>query len=537
MDQLKLVLEHKFWILAGLALLLPPIGWYAATDNLATVTAGRFKKIGEDEKRVNDLKAECPNEKWIAGAQEIDRELTNSVVQSQERLYDHQKPAFTLPPVVKQALEKCKLTYRHEGTMSDDFLNARILFVESYNDEWKSVVRLVKPFNMTTGEGLVVLPDEQTQEGGMTRHGEVDGWRQSLGFTAGQMWEVQEDVWFLRALMEAVARVNEGTTELGNSRVKKIIEATLRGGDLTDLKARQAGNTGAKPGSTPSATPTRTNVGLHLSSAGATGSESAFKPPKAFDANDVFGDDGSQGNANMDTKGRKFDMAAGPVEVKRWFEVTQKWKTRGFVLKLVMDEREIPTLLTSLTQSPFPVEILHVEHTAHTGGAGSDLSRANPSTNQPPGTENVQPTREQQELQKKVHDTLKIAFNVHYLADVIVAGKFTIYLEPPRSRTRAAAASGSTAAAAPRPASAIGTGNAKAADSTGGSGKTVPRATAKSVTTPATPLAKSAPSPSKKGSPPTAAPPAKPGASTPAASPVPITTTNPVPTKSGLSGK
>ena len=35
MDQLKVLLEYKFWILAGVALLLPPIGWYAATDDLA----------------------------------------------------------------------------------------------------------------------------------------------------------------------------------------------------------------------------------------------------------------------------------------------------------------------------------------------------------------------------------------------------------------------------------------------------------------------------------------------------------------------
>ena len=38
MDQLKAILEYKFWILAGLAILLPPIGWWAATDSLATET-------------------------------------------------------------------------------------------------------------------------------------------------------------------------------------------------------------------------------------------------------------------------------------------------------------------------------------------------------------------------------------------------------------------------------------------------------------------------------------------------------------------
>ena len=248
MDQLKLVLEYKFWILAGLALLLPPIGWYAATDNLASETAGRVKKIDDTEKQVSDLK-DPQNEKWIAGEKEIDRELNASVNQSQERLYEHQKPVMTMPALVQQALDKCKLTYRHEGTVSDDFLNARDFFVQSYSEDWKNAVKIVKPFSMTTGEGLVVLPDpQQQQEGGITRHWEVESWRQSLGFTAAQMWDVQEDVWFLRCLMQAIARVNEGTTELGNSRIKKISEATLRGGDLSDLKLRQAGNTGSKPG-------------------------------------------------------------------------------------------------------------------------------------------------------------------------------------------------------------------------------------------------------------------------------------------------
>ena len=202
------------------------------------------------------------NEKWIAGVKEIDRELNTSVNQSQERLYEHQKPVMTMPAIVQQALDRCKLTYRHEGTVSDEFLTARELFVQSYAEDWHNTVKIVKPFSMTTGEGLVVLPDpqQQQQEGGITRHWEVESWRQSLGFTADDMWGVQEDVWFLRCLMQAIARVNEGTTELGNSRIKKINEAILRGGDLSDLKLRQAGNTGSKPGTTA----TRPSSGMHL---------------------------------------------------------------------------------------------------------------------------------------------------------------------------------------------------------------------------------------------------------------------------------
>jgi hypothetical protein len=535
MDQLKLLLEYKFWILAGVALLLPPIGWYAATDDLATKTSVRVTKIDDTEKQVGNLK-DPQNEKWIAGVKEIDRELNASVNRSQERLYEHQKPVMTTPGIVQQALDKCKLTYRHEGTVSDDFLNARDFFVQSYSEDWHNAVKIVKPFSMTTGEGLIVLPDpQQQQEGGITRHWEVESWRQSLGFTAGQMWDVQDDVWFLRCLMQAIARVNEGTTELGNSRIKKISEATLRGGDLSDLKLRQAGNTGSKPG----ATATRPGTGMHL--AGMTGSsgpgvESTYKPPKPFDPDDIFGDDGSKGSATGDPRGRKFDVASTPTVVKHWFDDTPKWKTRGFVLKLVMDEREIPSLLTSLTQSAFPVEILHVEHSVHLGGPGTDLSRATQSaataTVNTDGAEQ-QPSREQQELQRKVQESLNMAFRMHYLSDVIVAGKFTIYLEPASARSKSAVAAAPASSSRPASASpASGTAIGKAAGSAAKSPIGVPT---KSVAGSATPAAKS-PSSSLGKAPP--GPAAQPVKAAPSASvPVSGKKTNPVPTQSGPSAK
>ncbi len=321
------------------------------------------------------------------------------------------------------------------GPYQTNFSPRRELFVQSYAEDWHNTVKIVKPFSMTTGEGLVVLPDpQQQQEGGITRHWEVESWRQSLGFTADDMWGVQEDVWFLRCLMQAIARVNEGTTELGNSRIKKINEAILRGGDLSDLKLRQAGNTGSKPGMTA----TRPGAGMHLAGSSGPGGESTYKPPKPFDADDIFGDDGSKGSANGDPRGKKFDAVSTPTVVSRWFEKTDKWRTRGFVLKLVMDEREIPTLLTSLTQSAFPVEILHVEHAVHMGGAGTDLSRATQSavaaTQNAEGAEPL--SREQQELQRKIQESLNMAFRMHYLSDVIVAGKFTVYLEPASAKSK-----------------------------------------------------------------------------------------------------
>ena len=341
MDQLKLALEHKFWILAGLAILLPPIGWWAATDNLATETANRFKKIAEYEKKIPKAD-DVPNDKWIQGEKQIDGELTSELSQSWEHLYEHQKPEMTFPPIVQEALAKCKIRYRGEGSATEDFLAAKDFFTQKYLEDWKNAIDVIKPFKISTGEGLVRLPDDQSQtDSGITRHTEVEQWRQSLAFTGGQMWDVQEDVWFLRSLMKAIARVNTGTTEIGNSRIKKLNEATLRGGDLADLNARLSGKSGS--GAAAGATRPQISGGTGVFSRGfgsGLRSESSYKAPKAFDADDVFGDDGSKSSATADPHDKKSGVPT--VEIKRWVDSKQKWRKRGFVLRVVMDEREFP---------------------------------------------------------------------------------------------------------------------------------------------------------------------------------------------------
>lgn len=437
MDQLKIALEHKFWILAGLAILLPPIGWWAATDNLAKETSDRNSHIAATEKRIPDpAKSQFPNEKWIDGAVAIDRELTASVIQSQQHLFDHQKSVMMFPPVVQNALDKCKLKYRAKAAPTRDFLNAKEFFVGQYLEDWKSAVDVVKPFKFETGEGLVLVPDDQTSDSSaITKHYEVEQWHQSLGFTDDQMWDVQEDIWFLRSLMEAIARVNRGTTEIGNARIKKINKAILRGGDVTDLANRRAGKASATSAASGASSKSGAmsggfNIGRNRTGGGG-GGEVSYKAPKAFDPDDEFGDDGS-GQSAAATGGRaKKDVPL--VEAKRWVAESSKWHKRGFVLELVMDEREIPTLLTSLSESPFPVEIVHVEHKVHTSGAGtSDFSRSATmaSGNATANPDSPQLTKEQQQQQRRIIEGLGIAFNMHYLADVTVAGTLTIYNEP-----------------------------------------------------------------------------------------------------------
>jgi hypothetical protein len=451
MDQLKLALEHKFWILAGLAILLPPIGWWAATDNLKTETTSRTKTIEGYDKRIPDPKG-APNEKWIDGAKQIDRELTVSVAQSQEHLFDHQTSEMTFPQVVQEALDQCKVRYHGDGGPTQGFLDAKNFFAHSYAEDWKNVVNLIRPFNMSTGEGLVLISDDPTGQEAMpiTRHGEVAQWRQSLVFTSTQMWEVQEDIWFLRSLMQAIARVNQGATEIGNARIRKLNEVRLRGGDLTDLASRKSGKSTSN---NPNGGATPQSGGMRVSFGGVRGSgssqESSYKPPKAFDPDDIFGDDGGK-STQIDTRSKR-DRDVNVFVTKRWADQNAKWRKRGFVLRLVMDEREIPKLLTSLSESAFPVEIRHVEHSVYDSMTAPLTSQAGtPRTSTEISELSQEQQAQQQALERRIAEGLRMALNSHYLADVIVAGTLTIYEEPAgtTSKSAAAAQTGSNQASA-----------------------------------------------------------------------------------------
>jgi hypothetical protein len=477
MDQLKAILEYKFWILAGLAILLPPIGWWAATDSLAVETEAREKKIADAEKALGTVK-EVPNDKWIQGAKEIGRELNASVAESQEHLYQHQKGVMKFPQIVQDALDKCHLKYRQDGT-TQDFFNAKEFFVGCYDQDWKDARDVVKPFNVRTGEGLVLLPLELTSTGTevplITRHPEVESWRQTLGFTAAQMYDVQEDVWFLRSLMQAIAKVNAGTTEIGNARIKRLIQASLRGGDASDLAARRQ----AKGGTTATASRSRSmsaNFGSRPGGAGG-GGDSQYKGPKNFDPDDIFGSDGSK-----DTSGGtgKKDAAAS-VDVKRWVEATQKYNKRGFVLQVVMDEREIPSLLTALSESPFPIEIKHVEHQVYTGRTGAEFSQLNNALNE--SVEGVEQTIEQKKQQQRIMDGMRMAFNVNYLAEVTVAGTLTFYNAPASaaSKSTATGKAGGTQPAAAKTQSSTGAVGGKGSAGAGAT-KASPAATKPSAT-------------------------------------------------------
>lgn len=466
MDQLKIVLEHKFWILSALAALLSPIGWWWATSDMAQQTKDRTGKIESAFKSIKTFSepsriSEIPNDQWIKGAKGVSADLAKQVDRSQQELFDRQKQEMVMPEMLQSAMDQAKLKYgRDDSTVKNvrDLVMIKRFFTQTYNEQWLQAVYIIDPFIPTTGDGKVLLGDGLDPVHANTvlpKAAQVRQWDMTQNFSAMEMWETQEDLWLLRALMHAIANVNKGATQIGDATIKQIIDIKLRGGSKSDLEDRRKGTQNqTQPGVNPAVAAKRPSGSmLNLSGAfggGGGGGGTGYQAPKAFDADDVFGSDGSTATLTMIDKK---DRGTGLIPIERYAEsLSGKWKKRAFVMQLVMDERQIPFLIGYLTTSAFPVEIKHIEHESYEFGKSGKKST---QAIQPmaPTTELMDPNgfagtnTGADELQKKIKERLDLALNQSHLATVIIAGTFTIYDDP--TKASGAATSGGTVAPSP----------------------------------------------------------------------------------------
>jgi hypothetical protein len=523
MDQLKILMEHRFWVLSALAVLLPPIGWWVSTGDMATQTETQTKKINGEIKKIDDRTSKAStyaNQEWIDGAKKVNARLATFIGESQKTLYKHQQPSMVFWPTIRKPLEESKVKYRGETAPNPQvFLDARRLFISRYTDMWMDeVLKVIEPFDLVTGDGKVWCLNDN---GGIPiMKAPVASWQQRQMIGADEMWAAQEDLWMLHALMKAVARVNEGSSNIDNARIKRLISAKLRGGSLLDLNDRRTKKKGnAAPGGAPGGASGGAPSGGFGGMGGMMGMGrlEADQGPKAqplIDPDDIFGsgEDAGAAAAQATTKKRGIGDLEGETRPYVETDPSNRWRTRGFILDVVMDHQEIPKLLTVLTESPFPVQIFQVEHLPF------DSSKTHVKSALTLGPENA----EQQKIVKNNEERVAMAMNQSNLAEVLVAGTFLLYNEPASMAEPAPAATGAGAAPPATKTPPGGTAAAKGAPV----GSPAPSSGAKPAS-PTAPAPKSSPSsntatPSKgapaAGGSTTAPTSPKPGAATPAAS-------------------
>lgn len=444
MDKLEPVLAQKFWIIAAVALILPSYGWWTASDTLRSEAQTRVQKLDGDFGRIpgeGQIK-EIPNKDWTAKVEEQNTVREQQNKQAAAVLWQAQKELMFWPDNI--AADMAASGYRGELPEGRDV--ARHFYRTEYPLQISKLRSIVNPISPTNPDGVVQLAQDTLTQVPAGR------WDR-LAPTVEEMWDAQEDIWLQTALLNAIAEVNKDATSIADAPIRFIQKLELRGGDRASANAGPAARTNKQRGGgqRPKGYGLRGMGGTGRNRRGdvaATAINVEFNPASEFGtppqgspvdnvgagtvrATRITGpDDDDDDPARFNRGGQEEE---GPRVVRYVDDGTKTpYKTRAFYMKVIMDDREIPALLTELTNSPWPIEIVRVHRVSLWESQEADklrnkvrLSSRNVGNNQ-----NLANT-----VQERVATALKN--DRWHLSTVVVGGLMTLYnpVEPPKAKS------------------------------------------------------------------------------------------------------
>jgi len=397
MDKLQPLIRHHYWICFGFALIFTLTGWFLASGSLSEAIAARETAVKGSftEAKSN---ADAPNARWVEAAKLKNEADGTSFKTASTQLRERQKSARQWPVKVAEKMKGINFQDQIKDQLT------RELWASIYGSEIEEMLKIVRPFQIETGEGLVVVDSNRIT------HRPYNAWT-TRPPESKEIWDAQEDIWLLRSLLNSINNVNGNAERITEAPVREIYRLTLRGGDRNATPAAPgagAGGMGAMGGmggmmETSGAASAGGGDGGLMGGGG--GASIGSYPGKDFEGNagsDILGEEfgadtsaaaggggggmmgGMPGKGGMGSMGMS-EMAAGmgagggdagggaggaATEEKRYVdEVADSYKTRAFLLDVRVRDDKLPELLASLTDSDFPVEIVRVEIQTVSGSA------------------------------------------------------------------------------------------------------------------------------------------------------------------------
>src|SRR5262245_49992499 len=223
MEQLKQVLKYQFWILLGVALILPFVGWFMSRSMMAEAAARSDTLKKKQDSLV--VRPDDPNETWPQQVDVINKQQENQALLAWRALYERQLPFMVWPK--RMVNDPSKFEHYHQEAYRTDYV-----------EELNRVRQIVKPYDAEKENGLVrygekLLPNPNAE------------WTFQAP-TVGQIEAAQEDLWLLTAILSSISSVNEGATSVYDAPIREIVELLLRGGSPRGTRSSAAGGGGAK---------------------------------------------------------------------------------------------------------------------------------------------------------------------------------------------------------------------------------------------------------------------------------------------------
>lgn len=399
MEKLQPLLVHRFWVAFGLAIILCLIGWWVDSNSLATEIESRISTIDSANSSAS-VSGAVPNPKWSEKLAAQNKLQDAEVNAAADFLWNEQKVAMVWPPAIAGMMSD--VPYRGE------YENSRPLSIyrTRYWEELRRIRQIVEPYDPVTDKGRIqlaegILPQVPAQQWATN----PPRWK--------ELWDAQEDIWLTEALLRSIARLNsQAEGGIRETPVRMIEQLILLGGNRESIGSGDGGEmdggsddgdmpagmggmgmggmmSGAGSGSMGSGSG---GGGLNLSVdfdpteelGSAAGSDSSSDDEDSEGLAGGGGDDDGGGMGGMMGSmgmmgGGMMGGGMGSGGGRRYVDddPTRPFKTRGFYLKVVMQNDMVPELVSELTNSRFPVEILrlhqqdiHQDEVEATGSAG-----------------------------------------------------------------------------------------------------------------------------------------------------------------------
>ncbi|RUL86840.1 hypothetical protein [Tautonia sociabilis] len=214
---LRLMIRNRFWIVLGIAFLLPIIGYF--------VTAGTVKS--ETEAKASEIKsAKEGAQAYTSGAvingqyAEFTKEkielIEEDVREAHRRLYERQAPLLDWPEEVAPELTAWGRDIP-EDIPPNVLDGVSYVYTKVYDKYAEEVYKTVDPWDPVTGEGIVVTPPLETLLATVTF--DVNNLP-----SITKIWQYQENLWVRRSILEVIAQVNRkaGATDWESAPIKQI---------------------------------------------------------------------------------------------------------------------------------------------------------------------------------------------------------------------------------------------------------------------------------------------------------------------------
>lgn len=402
MDKLKPILAQKFWIFFGIVLILPMVGYFMTKGGLATEIETRTGKLKTTFDGI-PAGTDAANQLWIDGGKAENERLELLNRSANKALWDVQFAKMRWPKDVAPIMAKAE--YFKPVPPEQGGSKAADKYQDAYPEELRALWEIVDPLDDGVNQRdsnkkrKMVFAMASLQQANYAKW--VD-----LPPTFDEIWPCQEDIWLQTEMLSAIARINANAQSITDAHIKHLGKITLFGGTTQkDPSAAGGGAVGGMGGGGSGSGGSEGFGGMMGGPmmGGGMGAQAAAKLTSDIALAEEFvaeieASGGAQGGAGVmggfggsgfgegspgsggSAPGAGPGGAAAKSTVKRYLDddEAQKFKRRGFYIKLVMDHRKVPELLAELMNSPFPVEIVRVHQVWLTDSSAGAQAGANP---------------------------------------------------------------------------------------------------------------------------------------------------------------